>query len=262
MALGGPMDQVIAERAPHGEVRIKALTGRAAGLGTDPRHNAAGVAAMAVRDRAGQDRVGIDITLEKGVPTGMGLGSVAASVVAAAVATNRVLGGALRRADLLTCCFAAMDGLGGEGLENVAAGLLGGLVAIRRHGGTVTAHRVPLPLGLRCVLALRESGADALGDTAPTATPGELAAFLTACYGDDVGLFGSCIRACTAHVAPMSDAAGSIGVLPVGRGSGRLAWCHGEAAAERVRDLWTTAGDAASTFTAEQPGARVCARNG
>ncbi|MBM4194422.1 MAG: homoserine kinase [Gemmatimonadetes bacterium] len=99
-------------------------------LPTDPTANTAGIAAAHVLQRAGVD-VGVRIRVHKGLPLSGGQGGSAASAVAAAVATNRLLGEPLDIAPLLECAVEAESVVSGRHADNVAPQLLGGVVLVR-----------------------------------------------------------------------------------------------------------------------------------
>ncbi len=127
MAVAGIGDTVIARRVSRTKVTIASISGAAQTLPTDPEKNTAGIAAKAVL-RARSSREGVELSLTKGVP-GSGLGSSAASAVAAAVAVNLLLGGELSLYQLAPLAAEAEEATsGGYFLDNVGASLLGGVV--------------------------------------------------------------------------------------------------------------------------------------
>jgi homoserine kinase len=70
----------------------------------------------------------LDVTLDKRLPVGSGLGSSSSSIVAALVALNRWYGRPLNRPQLLSLMAEAEGGISGEvHLDNIAPSLLGGL---------------------------------------------------------------------------------------------------------------------------------------
>ncbi len=97
-------------------------------LSTDPEQNTASIAAQALWDEHG-DAGGATLTIRKGIPLQSGMGSSAASAVAAAVAVNALLPSPLSVERLLPY---ALEGerfaSGGLHADNVAPCLLGGLV--------------------------------------------------------------------------------------------------------------------------------------
>lgn len=97
-------------------------------LSTDPDHNTASIAAKALWNDYGDD-AGVELNVFKGVPLQSGMGSSAASAVAAAVAVNALLGTPLEPKQLLSYALAGEQyASGGLHADNVAPSLLGGLV--------------------------------------------------------------------------------------------------------------------------------------
>ena len=98
---------------------------------TDPSTNTASVAARAVARRLGFDGA-LEIQISKGLPAGTGLGSSAASSVAAAVATEAVLGKKLSLPDMLASVIEGEAATSGHGhADNVLPALLGGMIMMR-----------------------------------------------------------------------------------------------------------------------------------
>lgn len=100
---------------------------------TDPMKNTAGAAALSLLATLGST-ASISLHSNTGIPLGSGLGSSAASAVAAVVAVNTLLGSPLKTDALLS---SALDGeavvSGARHADNVAPCLFGGFVAIRQH---------------------------------------------------------------------------------------------------------------------------------
>lgn len=150
-AIESPGDRVTVRRAPHPGVTITGITGDEGALSKEPSANTAGVSVLALlkhlefRHSDTIRGVGIEISLEKGLPIGSGLGSSSASTVAAVVATNELLGTPLSREELLPF---AMEGervaCGAAHADNVAPALLGGFVLIRSYEPLDVVH-LPTP---------------------------------------------------------------------------------------------------------------------
>jgi homoserine kinase len=100
---------------------------------TDPMKNTAGAAALSLLAQL-HSTASISLHSTTGIPLGSGLGSSAASAVAAVVAVNQLLGTPLAPEQLLN---AALDGeavvSGARHADNVTPCLLGGFVVIRQH---------------------------------------------------------------------------------------------------------------------------------
>lgn len=79
-------------------------------------------------------KTGFRIHIEKGIPPGSGLGSSAASAVAAVVGANEILGKLLTDDELLVHCMAGeLASAPTEHADNVAPSLFGGIVLIRSY---------------------------------------------------------------------------------------------------------------------------------
>lgn len=124
--------------------------------GVLPRHplrNTAARAAQAVLDRVGEAGC-VELTIEKRMPIGSGIGSSSASAVAGAVAANLLLGEPLAKDELVEAVLhgeeAASGALHGD---NVLPALLGGLVIVSASEPT-SYRRVPLPGPLPIALFL------------------------------------------------------------------------------------------------------------
>jgi homoserine kinase len=129
LALSGPGDTVRAEWTPEPGIRI--LAAGHPDLPLDADRHTAGLAAKAVVERAGEQRIGIALTVTKGLPLSGGQGGSAASAVASAVAVNLLLGNPLDRLALVGACLDAEEGVSGRHGDNIVASLLGGIVLIR-----------------------------------------------------------------------------------------------------------------------------------
>ena len=135
MAVQGPGDSVeVALRAEPGAVLLSVGGDDGGLLPRAAERNTATVAAAAVLRLAGAD-TGVEVRLHKGLPLNSGLGSSAASAVAAALATNVCLGEPLLREQLLPACLEAEAAVSGWHADNVAPALLGGICLICKHGG-------------------------------------------------------------------------------------------------------------------------------
>lgn len=95
---------------------------------------------------------GLEVELIKGLPLGSGMGSSAASAVAALVATNHLLGKPFSKMDLLPFAMKAEAIACGTGhADNVAPALLGGFVLIRGYE-PLDVIQLHVPSGLYCTL--------------------------------------------------------------------------------------------------------------
>ncbi|HVZ49431.1 MAG TPA: hypothetical protein VG916_11650, partial [Gemmatimonadaceae bacterium] len=128
VAVAGAVDRVTVERDERPGVVI--VSSGHPDITTDPARNTAGIAAAAVLRHASTD-VGVRLTVVKGLPLAGGQGGSAASAVAGAVATNRLLGDPLDLATLVDCAVEAESVVSGRHADNVGAQLLGGVVLVR-----------------------------------------------------------------------------------------------------------------------------------
>ncbi len=148
-ALEHPGDEIIARLTGDRKgLRITAITGAQGKLPYDIEKNTAGIAALRLLEHLGEAACGIELEIHKKMPFGSGLGSSAASAVAAVVVVNELLHRPLEKRHLLPF---AMQGeqlaSGAYHADNVAPSLLGGMIFIRSNA-TLDVHRVPVPRGL------------------------------------------------------------------------------------------------------------------
>ncbi len=124
-------DEVILRLCDKPGVYIKKITGDNGKLPLDPDKNTAGVAIKAFLKYINSNQ-GIEIDLHKGMPLSSGLGSSAASAVAAVFGANFLLGNLLKREELLKF---ALEGekiaSGAAHADNIAPSLLGGFILVR-----------------------------------------------------------------------------------------------------------------------------------
>lgn len=100
-------------------------------LPTDPEKNVAGVVFLAAMEKI-NDKRGFEVTIEKHIKPGSGIGSSAASAAGAAVAANHLLGNIFSRDELVQL---AMNGeklaSGVKHADNIAPCIFGGVSLIR-----------------------------------------------------------------------------------------------------------------------------------
>jgi len=132
-AVDQPGDEITLKRSNSGRVQILEIIGDGGALPLDADKNTCSVVIKMLMDDLGIDQ-GIDIYLNKKMPLGSGLGSSAASSVAAIFAINELLGKPKTLEELLPY---AMEGervaCGAAHADNVAPGLYGGFVLIRSY---------------------------------------------------------------------------------------------------------------------------------
>jgi homoserine kinase len=150
LALHEPGDIVIAERRDTPGAAVRLIENDGGVLPYEAKKNTACVAAESTLRLIGAPS-GVWLTIQKGLPSASGLGSSAASAVAAAVAVNALFGEKIAREDLLPACLDGEAVASGYHPDNVAPALLGGItLAIGLTPQQI--HRVPVPLGLHLAL--------------------------------------------------------------------------------------------------------------
>lgn len=150
-AVEQPGDEVTLTLSSEPGVRIVSIEGDGGRLPREAEKNTAGVAVLAFL-KAMDFKGGIDIHLKKNLPLGSGMGSSAASSVAALVAANHLLGEPLLKKALLPFAMEAERvACGSAHADNVAPSLLGGFVLIRDYN-PLDVVNIPTPDDLCCVL--------------------------------------------------------------------------------------------------------------
>lgn len=150
-AVESPSDEVIMNFSDKPGVVIREITGDNGKLPLDASLNTAGVAVKAFLKETGRD-AGVEIILNKRLPLGSGMGSSAASSVAALVAVNELMGRPCTREQLLPFAMEAERIASGSAhADNVAPSLLGGFILIRGYHPLDVTH-IPTPDDLHCTL--------------------------------------------------------------------------------------------------------------
>lgn len=258
-SLGDVGDYATVRRIETPEVRIAAIEGCVRHLPTDPERNTAGVALQALREALDLP-FGFELTLEKGIPLGSGMGGSAASCVAALVAANALLDAPLSPQALYPF---ALDGevvaSGGRHGDNLGSMLLGGLVMATHD----RLERIPLPdawhaalVHPHLVLETRQSRAALVGDYALSefvAQSTNLTLVLTGCFKGDAelvraGLSDVLIEPRRAPLIPgfaaVKQAAldhGAMGASISGGGPSVFGWFENRRDAEAAADAMATA---------------------
>ena len=207
LALEGAGDRVLARRTEGHDVTVAEVRGLDGELhpylSTDAKSNTASIAAQAFWDAHG-DQGGVELKVHKGVPLQSGMGSSAASAVAAAVAVNALLDKPLSTKALLNY---ALEGekfaSGGLHADNVAPSLLGGLILCPQVL-LPEIIELPVPQGVSAALIhpdLQVNTAQARRGLAKGYSmqqwleqQGLLAGFIAACAASDIDLIARTLR--------------------------------------------------------------------
>jgi len=132
-ALKSPGDEIILKKNNSGKVRIIEITGDDGKLPFEADRNSASAVIQNILEHF-KLNLGIDISLHKKMPLGSGLGSSAASSVAAAYAINILLDGPLDTFEVLKfATYGEKVACGSDHADNVAPALFGGFVLIRSY---------------------------------------------------------------------------------------------------------------------------------
>jgi homoserine kinase len=256
LAIAGAGDRVSARKVDTPGVSIAEVRGIDGEihptLSANADENTASIAAKSLWDQHG-DGSGIELLVHKGVPLQSGMGSSAASAVAAAVAVNALLDQPLDTIDLLTHALAGEKfASGGLHADNVAPSLIGGLVLCPP---VLLPRMIPLstPQGISSVLVhpdLQVNTADSRNALAKgysmqqwLTQQGYLGGFIAACAQNDIELLAECLRdeliepqraasvPCFAAVKAAAMKSGALGCSLSGSGPSIFALCaDGDAA--------------------------------
>ena len=196
-------DRVRAARSAARGVRIAAITGVVSDLPVDFERNTAGMAVAALIEALDLD-FGFELSIEKGIPLGSGLGGSAASAVAAVFAANALVDEPVDNLQLLKFAMQGeMVASGTAHIDNIAPSLFGGLVL---SVGIDNPHikQIPVPDIVRSVLVrphrvLETRGARAiLGRTVPLSDvvwqQANLAGFVAGCFTGDLPLIAASLE--------------------------------------------------------------------
>jgi len=150
-AVDAPGDEVVLTLRDDAEIKVIAIHGDDGRLPLDANKNTASVAVSSFLKHLGTNQ-GVDIELFKNLPLGSGMGSSAASGVAALVAMNHLLDNPLTREELV---HHAMESeriaCGSAHADNVAPCLLGGFVLVRDYH-PLDLVKIPVAQDLFCTL--------------------------------------------------------------------------------------------------------------
>ncbi len=216
-------------------------------LSTNVNENTASIAAQALWEVYGTDG-GVELKVYKGVPLQSGMGSSAASAVAAVVAVNALLNKPLAVELLLPY---ALEGekyaSGGVHADNVAPSLLGGMIFCPQVLLPETI-RLPVPDGVSSVLVhpdlqvntahARKGLAKGVAVKQWVSQQGYLGAFIAACSSNDLPMISKSLKdvviepqrkaavSCFDAVKEAAERSGALGFSLSGSGPSLFALCE------------------------------------
>lgn len=281
-ALATVGDRVTVARTEEPGVRIRGATGVEVPL--DPAANTAGAGLLRLVEEKGLP-FGFEVSIEKGIPLGSGMGGSAASAAGAIVAANALLPEKLSRAEMLRYgMFGEQVASGSLHADNLAPCILGGLV-LARPTEAPDVVSIPVPASLRCVLVhprLRVDTREArrvlprsVELHAMVEQSANLAGVIAGCFSGDLELIGRSLADLVVepHRAPLVrgfDAVkraalegGALGCSLSGSGPALFAWCDGDARGAEIRERMVAAFAAAGVEArgwvspVDAPGTRV-----
>ncbi len=258
-ALEGPGDELIVRR--NGTAKLVLYDQTEYNLPTDPEQNVAAVAVASML-RELHSYEGFDLVFTRKIPPGSGVGSSAASCVAAVMGLNELLGSPYDTADLI---HFALEGenlaSGSTHADNIAPALLGGICLIRGYDPLDIKH-IPYPEELWCAVIhphLEIKTAESrklIPQTVPLETAlkqcGNLAGLVAGLTTGDYPLIGRSVSDVFAepyrtHQLPDFEAlkdsaleAGSVGTGLSGSGPSVFSLCRGEEMASTVAEVMKT----------------------
>lgn len=277
-----PGDEVIIRKATEPGLKITKIT-KGKGLSYEIDKNTAGVAAKKMLEHLGRQDEPLEMEIHKKMPFGTGLGSSAASAVAAVVAINKMLKTGLTKQELLPF---AMEGeqvaSGAWHGDNVIPCMMGGIILIRDNA-TLDFTKLYVPTGLRYVAILPQATvltsesrsilSDKVSLKQMITQTGNAATLVAALYSSDFDKISRCLNDVViepqrAHLIPefyemkqKAIDAGALGFSISGSGPGMFALCHSSFVADNItqaaQDLY---GDTCKIYTEEidREGAYVC----
>jgi homoserine kinase len=270
LALREPGDVVRVERRDEPGAVVVRIEGDGGKLPLDADKNTACIAAnsllktLAVTD-------GVCIIIYKNLPLASGLGSSAASAVAAAAAVNALYGEPLTCEELLPACLDGEAAVSGYHADNVAPSLFGGITLVlgtdaasirklpipnRLHLGMVTPDVAVPTVMARSVLPKMISLRDMVAQTAGVARlidalyREDLEAMAAAMESDHViELARAHLMPCLVEVRSAAKRAGALGLVISGAGPTLCAICDSAASAETVAAAMKAVYDEANIFS-------------
>ncbi|QCK15991.1 homoserine kinase [Mangrovivirga cuniculi] len=256
-ALSSPGDEVTLQRTRDGKgnIQISGISGDGGRLPKEVDENTAGVAVRLYLEKACISD-SVDINIEKQMPLGSGMGSSAASAVAAVAACEALFNTGMPLIDQLKI---AMEGerkaCGTAHADNVAPALYGGFTLIRSYQ-PLDVVRLPVPEKLYCVLinpdvevrtqSAREILKQKVSLQDAVIQTGNVAGLISALYSDDYQLLSRSLQDVLVEpirkiLIPVYDKMkytamenGALGYGISGSGPSMFALCEGKESAEKL----------------------------
>jgi homoserine kinase len=230
-ALDEPGDTVTARFVNSPGVHIKTITGSTSSLSLDPARNTAAAPIAALLHHSGVRR-GVEIEIAKGVPVGGGIGSSAASAVAAAVACNELLEMHLTKQELLPFAVEgeriASDAVH---VDNLSPSLWGGFILVRGYE-PIDIVQIKAPKNIWCTVVHPhlEIQTRASRKLLPTTVPladlvtqtGNAAGLIAGLLTEDYALIGRSLHDVVAEPARMHLIPGFVEMKAAAMASGAL----------------------------------------
>lgn len=256
-ALEAPGDRVRVQKIDEPTVQIREITGVVTDLPTRPDENTATVGLVQLIDDFDLD-FGFEVSIEKGIPLGSGMGGSAASAVGAVVAADALLEEDLEMEEMLAYALLGESVASGDVHgDNVTPCLYGGLT-LTRSLEPPDVVSIPVPEGVRCTVVYPHRRIDT--ERARKVIPGKLplknfveqsanlAGFIAGCYRNDLELIRRSLAdmLIEPHRAPLipgfsevcsrARESGALGCSISGSGPSVFAWCHPPETVESVED--------------------------
>ncbi|MCX2745708.1 homoserine kinase [Mangrovivirga sp. M17] len=256
-ALSNPGDEVTLQRIPDGKgnVNISGISGDGGRLPKEVDENTAGVAVKLYLKNTGISD-SVEISIAKQMPLGSGMGSSAASAVAAVAACEALFDAGMPLIDQLKI---AMEGerkaCGTAHADNVAPALYGGFTLIRSYQ-PLDVVRLPVPEKLYCVLinpdvevrtqSAREILKQKVSLQDAVIQTGNVAGLISALYSEDYELLSRSLQDVLVEpirkiLIPVYDKMkytalenGALGYGISGSGPSMFALCEGRESAEKI----------------------------
>lgn len=154
MALSIPGDEIIGRWKDEKGLVIREITGQKKDIPVDPQNNIAAIAAQSLLDHIGESDKGLELRIHKHIPAGSGIGTSAASAVAATMLVNEMLNRPFDKRSLLRFALEGESIASGSWHgDNVVPCMMGGLILVRDIN-TFDYQRIYTPAGICFAIVL------------------------------------------------------------------------------------------------------------